>query len=229
MKRLTTILILATLSLTSCSGFLEERSQDLIIPKSVKDYREFLFGEGYLRDNIIVHTWLDVMTDDVKENISGWFLGADTRTNAFGYYTWQMDPEETLSGGLNSDKAWETYYHSILICNVVLDAMKDMTGSETEKDDLRAEAYAQRAWSYFMLVNLYGKPYDAATAETAPGVPLNEVVGMEDRQFQRESVARIYRQIELDLERAIDYFKASGLEKTISDGIFRPPICWRRG
>ena len=32
------------------SDFLEEKSQDLIIPKSVKDYREFLFGEAYIRD-----------------------------------------------------------------------------------------------------------------------------------------------------------------------------------
>ena len=31
--------------LASCGDFLEESSQDLMIPKSVKDYKEFFFGE----------------------------------------------------------------------------------------------------------------------------------------------------------------------------------------
>ena len=156
MKKLTTILILLSMVLTSCSDFLEETSQDLIVPKTVSDYREFLFGEAYFRDEAYIHTWLDVMTDDAVENLKGsrW-LGSDTRPKAFGYYTWQQNPEEAVTGGLNHDISWDKYYHSILICNVVLDAMGDMEGSKAEKDDLSAEAYAQRAFCYYMLVNLY--------------------------------------------------------------------------
>lgn len=215
MNRLFIIYILILISFFSCSDFLEETSQDLIVPKSVADFREFLFGEAYLRNNVTIHTWLDVMTDDVKENISGWSFGADTRVNAFGYYTWQKNPEETRSGGLNNDEAWATYYHSILICNVVLDAMDDMTGTEQEKIMLKGEAYALRGWCYFMLVNLYGKPYDASSADEEMGVPLNEVVGMEDRLFTRESVATIYDQIERDLENAIECFKTSNLNQSV--------------
>ena len=74
---------------------------------------------------------------------------------------------------------------------------------------MKAEAYALRAYCYFMLVNLYGQPYNQATAETDLGVPVNDVVGMEDRKFVRESVAEIYRQIESDLKEAITCFKAS--------------------
>lgn len=214
MKTPTIILLVTTILLTACSDFLEEKSQDQIIPKSVKDYREFLFGEAYLREDVALHTWLDVMTDDVKENIKGFSFGSDTRGNAFGYYTWQPAPEETIAGGLNNDKAWATYYHSILICNIVLSSMDDMSGTKAEKDDLRAEAHALRAYCYFMLVNLYGEPYQSATAEQDAGVPLNDVVGMEDRKFERESVATIYRQIEEDLSHAIQYFKSSGMTKT---------------
>lgn len=214
MKRFT-ILVLVSVLLGACSNFLEETSQDLIVPKSVKDYQEFLFGEGYLRDDISVHTWLDVMTDDVQENISGWSFGGDKRINAFGYYTWQKSPEETISGGLNNDNAWATYYHSILICNVVLDAMSDMSGGEKEKGMLKAEVYSLRAWVYFMLVNLYGEPYDPANATNILGVPLNEVVGMEDKHFTRESVAVIYEQIENDLSKAIDCFITYGSGKSV--------------
>ena len=213
MKLLITIGLVTMFLFTSCSDFLEEKSQDLIIPKSVKDYKEFLFGEAYLREDVSLHTWLDVMTDDVKENIKGFTFGSDTRGNAFGYYTWQAAPEETIAGGLNNDRAWATYYHSILICNIVLDAMGDMTGTPAEKEDLQAEAYALRAYCYFMLVNLYGKPYNAATAHEDAGVPINDVVGMEDRKFRRESVAAIYGQIEADLNKAITCFQSSNLTK----------------
>lgn len=199
---------------TSCSDFLEEKSQDLIIPKTVKDYRELLFGEAYLRETTSIHTWLDLMTDDVKENIKGSFIGTDTRTKVFGYYTWQPKAEETIVGALNADLSWKTYYHSILICNVVLNDIGDISGDQAEKEDLKAEAYAMRAYSYFMLVNLYGVPYNKVTASTDLGVPINDVIGMEDRQFKRESVARIYKQIEDDLTESIQCFKASNLKKT---------------
>ncbi len=214
MKRLI-ILVLASVLFGACSDFLEETSQDLIVPKSVKDYEEFLFGEGYLKDDISVHTWLDIMTDDVKENISGWSFGSDSRTDGFGYYTWQKSPEETISGALRKDNAWETYYHSILICNVVLDAMGDMEGSEQRKAVLKGEAHALRAWCYFMLVNLYGEPYNKTMAENLLGVPLNEVVGMEDKHFSRASVAVVYEQIEKDLADAIRYFTTYGSGKSV--------------
>lgn len=70
MKRYIRLLGVLLILFSSCSDFLEEKSQDLIIPKSVKDYREFLFGEAYIRDETQIHTYLDIMTDDVKMKIS---------------------------------------------------------------------------------------------------------------------------------------------------------------
>jgi len=104
MKRYIRLLGVLLILFSSCSDFLEEKSQDLIIPKSVKDYREFLFGEAYIRDETQIHTYLDIMTDDVKENIKGSFLGGDTRASGYGYYTWQADPEQTVSGAISEDK-----------------------------------------------------------------------------------------------------------------------------
>ena len=39
-------IIVVGILLGACSDFLEENSQDLMIPKSVKNYKEFLYGEG---------------------------------------------------------------------------------------------------------------------------------------------------------------------------------------
>ena len=70
MKKLIYIIVVVLFS--SCGDFLEESSQDLIIPKTVKDYSEFLFGEGYIRNNTSIHTYLDIMTDDVEEKANTW-------------------------------------------------------------------------------------------------------------------------------------------------------------
>ena len=54
--------------LASCGDFLEESSQDLMIPKSVKDYKEFFFGEVMkTKAREIPHPYLEYMTDDVKD------------------------------------------------------------------------------------------------------------------------------------------------------------------
>ena len=142
MKRYIRLLGVLLILFSSCSDFLEEKSQDLIIPKSVKDYREFLFGEAYIRDETQIHTYLDIMTDDVKENIKGSFLGGDTRASGYGYYTWQADPEQTVSGAISEDKAWETYYHSILICNITLDNIGDIIEGRERRLEGRSLCFA---------------------------------------------------------------------------------------
>ena len=51
-KNIYYIYILIGLALSSCSNFLEESSQDLMIPKSVTDYKELFFGEVYSINNL---------------------------------------------------------------------------------------------------------------------------------------------------------------------------------
>ena len=85
MKKLIYIIIVVFFS--SCENFLEESSQDLIIPKTVKDYSEFLFGEGYIRDNTSIHTYLDIMTDDVEEKANTWpIMQSDIRGDGIFYF-----------------------------------------------------------------------------------------------------------------------------------------------
>ena len=57
MKKYNLYLLLLIVILSSCSDFLEESSQDLMIPKSVKDYKELLFGE-ILKNGEVLHPYL---------------------------------------------------------------------------------------------------------------------------------------------------------------------------
>lgn len=203
-----------------CSDFLEESSQDLMIPKTVKDYKEFLYGEG-IDNNTVIHDYLDIMTDDTEEWMSRGFLANDWRLPVWGYYTWQEDPEIGINNEMTADNAWDTYYHRILVTNVILNDVENIEGDKNEKYDLMAECYFIRAYSYFMLANLYGKPYiDAENAAKDPCVPINNEVSISDKMFGRATVADVYKHIESDLTQAVRYFRESNLEKSI----FRPNL-----
>ncbi|WP_294142809.1 RagB/SusD family nutrient uptake outer membrane protein [uncultured Sanguibacteroides sp.] len=208
--------ILCGFIFTSCGDFLEEKSQDLIIPKTVKDYSEFLFGEGYIRDNIKMHEYLDIMTDDVEEKAESYpMMAMDIRSDGYGYYCWQPNPEYRFTGVLNADNAWEVYYNKILIANNIINLIDKADGSEADKKDLKGEAYFLRAYAYFMLVNLYGEPYEKATADRALGIPLNFDNNVQERFFVRESVARSYKQIEDDLKESIRLLEETNYTKKV--------------
>ncbi|SUI98231.1 SusD family [Sphingobacterium spiritivorum] len=86
---------------------------------------------------------------------------------------------------------------------VINEVMASKGGSDTQKKALRAEALAGRAWVHFMLVNYYGKPYNASTAVSDPGIPLVTVADVTQTRFERLSVQAAYDLIIADLTEAI--------------------------
>jgi len=204
------IFILISLILTSCNDFLEEKSNDKIIPKTVDNYEELLYGEAYFKGNETFGNYLDIMTDDVKCYTKGHgssILSSDAREVAYGYYAWQQEPEIATSGSRNNDISWKKLYHSILMCNIVINDLPDMEGTDDEKYFLNAEALFIRAFDYFYLVNLYGEPYNKSSASMALGVPINNLTGMEDVSLSRVSVEENYNKIMYDLKNSIELFK----------------------
>lgn len=114
-------------------------------------------------------------------------------------YTWAkpfyIDKED--------DFDWNSMYKAIYTFNTVISGvLESKNGSLAEQNAIYAEALIQRAFTYFTLVNSYGKQYDASTAGTDPGVPLL----LEAKLFvnlQRATVAQVYTQVLKDIETAI--------------------------
>ena len=225
--------ISATLALSSCGKFLEEYSQDEIRPNSANDYLELIAGEIYSNTNDSnVNSYLDIMTDDCEEFASeGGIFSVDNRNSGFGYYTWQASPEHQITGTLNSDQAWAFYYHQILVANMILYDVDDKNGTDQEKAQVKAEAHMVRAFAYFMLVNLYGEPYDPEKFPDALGVPINDLIGAENKKFQRVSAAEIYDLILSDGENALAQFEEAGQSSSIyrwnaaAANVFMSRIC----
>ena len=78
---------------------------------------------------------------------------------------------------------------NVYIYNMVINEVLNATdGTDQEKKAIQAEALAGRAWTYFLLINYYGKPYQEATASTDPGFPIVTDADVAAKIYTRASV-----------------------------------------
>ncbi|WP_077919338.1 RagB/SusD family nutrient uptake outer membrane protein [Spirosoma sp. 209] len=93
---------------------------------------------------------------------------------------------------------YQLYYRLIGNANLAIANIDNATGSQAERNQVKGEALALRAFSYFNLVQLYGKRYDgAAKPNSQLGVPL--VLTPTTDGLPRATVEDVYTQINKDL------------------------------
>lgn len=188
------------LLLMSCSDFLEEKSQDEVIPTSVSDYNEmFLPLLQFQMDNMIYYMDDDVAIDESQF----WGDNEDwTAASHTGDFTWQPDMWERENTSMYS---WEytNTYKTINGMNVILWGVEDALGTNTEKELVRAKALVIRAYNYLILVNLFGEPYNYN--KEAPGIVLKSKI-INEAAMVRSTVSEVYEQIVEDLETASAIF-----------------------
>ena len=199
----------------SCSNFLQEYSQDQSYVRSYKDLDELLIGETYMETDfgyeIGYFPYLQIMADETRENVVTTWEQPDWDQlvkKYFGYVTWQYRagyaPGKLTTSA--EDTYWNKVYKHINLANMILDEI-DKQAAPMEEDRqavarIRGEAYFLRAAYYFMMVNLYSQPYEAAKATEALGVPLKTTHYIEDRIFPRAPQSEVYALILDDLEKA---------------------------
>ncbi len=81
-----------------CDDFLERSSQNLIVPETVKHYKELLQGDGYFKDLYEKTKWVLFMTDDAEfqesySRFSDYSFTADNVSYYGDIYTWQSEIE----------------------------------------------------------------------------------------------------------------------------------------
>jgi hypothetical protein len=218
------------LLLQGCGKFLEEYSQDTDYVRTWKDLDELLIGDCYLpveESNYIsystnVGSWLHLLADEVEECQSGYVMNqaeGDYRAKSFGYYTWQqrVGQNETFTDFYVENETWTKIYYCINVANNILESVEDVPqSSDAERQGVhkvKGEAHFLRAFYYFWLANLYGKPYHPATAATDLCVPLKTSAVVEDRKFDRATVAEIYAQVLTDLAEAENHLAQNKMER----------------
>ena len=197
------------LTLSSCTKFLEEKSQSDVIPRTATDFRELLIGSGYMSNSEPMN-FLYFMDDDVDfflefANDPSYVVGSyDARLN-YLWYTWQPKLADMNGVGVMiaedpSVTAYAAYYTKILGCNAVLENIDKSIGTQQEKDRVKGEALAVRAMYYFRLANLYGEPYNHNPKSLC--VPLKLTSGIVSTPMVQATVADAYDLVVHDLQEA---------------------------
>jgi len=239
MNKLKKIIIatLVVIGLSSCSGFLEEYSQNLTYAKTAQDLNELLIGNGYMENTSSSvgyyatlwtmggsgepnFPWIHLMDDDSEEFVAGgpYDTSLDTPINILsGFFHWQDHPFKQLDGAAIDDITWRRCYAHIAAVNAIIYKAEDLRGKDPNEsllNKVEGEAYFLRAGYYFLLVNIYGQPYAKATAAIDSGVPLKITETVEDKYFSRTPIGPVYDQIVSDLKTSVK----------LLDGIQQPSI-----
>lgn len=192
-------LILA--GLTGCEKFLDIKPAGVVMPSSTTDYRALLTRayHGFPTDL----AKLSMRSDEASVNFDG--ANASYRPSYEEIYLWSD------GGSLSTlTTQWQGYYYSIYVSNHLIDILAGKEGAPADEKQLVGEAYLLRAYSYFLLANIYGQPYAEANLGT-PCVPLmldNEV----ETVRERSSLAAVYAQVVKDLTASFKYLKVESWE-----------------
>lgn len=207
MNKILFAFIVIAISITGCSKFLEEQSQNEVRPSTINDLKALMGASGYPYQ-VSLYPFLSLMTDDVKCN------GGQGQVNyekavlgSKSVFSWSKDMYQELllpTGWANTQRinTWAVAYAGISGCNTVMEYIDKVSGIDIDKNNLRGQALTMRAYYYLLLVNLYGQPYNAPGTDPAksPGVPLRVRMVVTDSFYARNSVAEVYTQIEKDLK-----------------------------
>lgn len=186
--------LLLLLMLASCNKYLDVAPKGKTTLNTVNDFNLWLESQTLCQISGIPQIcWL---TDHAQK--SPWqpqSIGENERA-----YIWL----EQLSDATTSPKMISGAYNHIYYFNTVLENVDAASGgSDQQKKQLKAEALLGRANEYFYLVNLYGKPYDAATAAKDLAVPFVTSSDITTATPPRATVQEIYDHIISDLQSAL--------------------------
>ncbi|MGO3655352.1 MAG: RagB/SusD family nutrient uptake outer membrane protein, partial [Sphingobacterium sp.] len=130
------------------------------------------------------------------------------------------------NGWFNSEYKWQShtsatanivrdnygmYYAVIGNANMIIANIDDAVGPDEEKNFIKGQAYAYRAWAYYQMVQLYGKRY--VNGGDNSGMGMSIVIEPNTEPVPRSTVEETYAQINSDIEEAISL---------LSDGHDRP-------
>ncbi|QPH39716.1 RagB/SusD family nutrient uptake outer membrane protein [Pedobacter endophyticus] len=186
-------LIVFCLILSGCDRYLDIPVKGKLVLTTTAHYDQWLNNDelymgnpkcNYLGDNIDI---VEVRNPPMAENQL--------------IYTWapQFNFDEEAAPAF-----WGSHYAKINLFNTVLTGIDRATGgTPSQKRSLKAEALLGRAFEYLYLVNEYGKPYNAATANQDLAVPFLTSGDVTQIVPPRSTVAEIYKHIIDDITMAI--------------------------
>ena len=209
MKKIFSILVGASLALSSCSGdYLDTVPESSIgagvVFETAENARMAVNGlarmmcQQYLRTQGCngegtIKTWYGNYpgNDFQKCKLTGWsslinMKYTERSTSKYDYYPWFY------------------YYKIIGNANTIIDAIDNAKGETSIKNEVKAQAYVFRAYCYTMLSQLYCKRWVDSNEGSSRGLPLR--IDVSSGELPASTLGQVYEQIYADLDAAIDCF-----------------------
>lgn len=181
----------------SCDKYLDIKPVGTVIPTTVEDFRA-LMTSSY--QSFPAHkSYLNLRTDELLLDEY-----SEDLSSIKDIYLWNDQNQDRTT----TSYAYETFYKSIFYANHILAEIDEKAGHSAEADQIKAEAYAMRAYAHFELLNMYAVNYNKTTAATDKGVPLSLTIDLEQK-YAPSTVAEVYTQIFSDLDQAEKLFTAT--------------------
>lgn len=192
------ILLFLCSFLISCDKEYLEKINDksLLVPSTIADFQALLDDNNNVMN---LTPWIGEISSDNFYAADAGYLAWNTELERSAY-TWSTDPNST---GNVSD--WNNAYRQIFNTNIVLEGLPEVKGraTETEIKNLRGSALFYRAYALYNLSQVFAAPYDAASSDKNPGIPIRLSADVNLRPG-RGTVADTYIQILKDLKEAAE-------------------------
>lgn len=189
-------LLAASLGLSSCDKFLDELPDNRMELETAQDITDLLVSAYPTRHPAFL---LERYSDNNdKFDVTGWNDGEQFEKEA---YNWEDITD--ISTSESPQEIWEAMYLRVASANEALKAIEKQ-GNPSSLNAQRGEALLCRAYSEFLLANVFCNAYSATTADKELGVPYptepEEHVGT---KYERGTLKQLYEQINSDIETAL--------------------------
>jgi starch-binding outer membrane protein, SusD/RagB family len=174
---------------TACKKFLDKNPDNRASINSPEQLAQLL-STAYPQSNYMA------FCESISDNVGDKGLGdQNVRTINDPYFFRDVSDREQDS----PEHYWFACYKAIAVANTALDIISKAADTASYRAQ-KGEALVARAYAHFMLVTLFSKPYDQATAGSDPGIPyVTEPETVVMKNYARRTVAYVYQQIEKDL------------------------------
>lgn len=184
---------------TGCNSFLDKAPDDRLTVENLDMVNE-LITSAYQNDRS--YRGLELCTDNA-EAVEG---AIDMEPIIEDLYTWRRIIRDQTHQDAPTDY-WYAAYGSIATVNQALKSLEeiDIVPEDQYRADLaKGEALIIRAYNHFMLVNIFCKHYDPATAAADLGIPYaTQPETTMKVNYERGTVEGTYEKIETDLKEGI--------------------------
>jgi hypothetical protein len=160
---------------------------------------QYLGSQGFNGEGTIKMYYGNYPGNNFFVNLSGWapIINGEYYSNITSVYCYYP---------------WYYYYKIIANANSIIMKVDGATGSDAEKQFIKAQALTYRAYCFSMLAQIYGNRWSDSNNGATMAIVLRTDESTGD--IERSTLLDTYKQIYTDLDQAIALYASSGLSRS---------------